>query len=393
MDSSIKGRTEGLNWKANFKEILSDQYYQKEIDQIFKKSWLPIGHDTQIPNPGDFFTKEIPGLNLSMLVVRGKDKKVRVFHNLCRHRGFQVECAEKGNKRAFTCEFHGWVYDSQGKLKGVTDEDNFDNLDKDCHSLKEINAEVWETFIFINLDENPKETLREALGELADAYTGFFDRFGASPLVRSEVDCNWNLGINAFTENYHTLYLHAGTVPDYQGSPVNPLRHLPAMEILQRHGRYSTPNNPFHEQRESEKIAYSKIPPSIPTFISDTTGLPPGLNYDKVEGWAFDVIELFPNFVFLTGRDWAVEIWFWPISPDKSIFEIGLLLDPATSHSQRIAQEFAHTLVREVGAEDLSTLEKQHKMLKTGIVDEFPLSDQEFMLAHHYRVSREMIEG
>ncbi|HTW89763.1 MAG TPA: aromatic ring-hydroxylating dioxygenase subunit alpha [Candidatus Binataceae bacterium] len=391
MDSAVAGNVQGLDLKVDIRTVLSKEYFEQERAGIFRRAWLPISHTYSIPRPGDYLVRKLPGLDTALLIVRGSDGRVRAFHNICRHRGSPLAAEPGGNRKAFACGFHGWVYDTAGKLLRVTDEENF-HFDKSGLGLIPVHCEEWETLIFVNLASRPPMTLREWLGEeLFDGYAGYFDGFSPTPPYRTEVNCNWNLAVNSFTENYHTLYLHRHTMPDYQGGEENPLRHLPAMELMKRHARYSTPANPYHRQRPAEALAYSYTRPVIPTFVQDFAGLPPNVNYRRVSNWAFDVVELFPNYVFLTGKNWFVEMWFWPLTHNRTVFEGALCLQPPRNLAEKAAQAMPTTLAREVICEDMSLLESQQASLETGALTQFHLNDEEILLAHHYRVSREMI--
>ena len=100
--------------------VFSDpEVHQAEQERIFTRCWLYVGHESQLPNPGDFvagFMGEEP-----VIVCRGPDRQVRVFLNTCRHRGMLVCRVEEGNAKFFRCPYHGWTYDLEGKLTGVPD--------------------------------------------------------------------------------------------------------------------------------------------------------------------------------------------------------------------------------------------------------------------------------
>ncbi len=97
--------------------FVNKEIYQQEQEQIFARAWLFIGHESQIPNPGDYFVSCMG--EESVILVRDQQQKIHVFLNTCRHRGMKVCRYDRGNTVQFTCPFHGWSYDTKGKLAGV----------------------------------------------------------------------------------------------------------------------------------------------------------------------------------------------------------------------------------------------------------------------------------
>ncbi|MBP2279118.1 Rieske 2Fe-2S domain-containing protein [Sphingomonas sp. PL20] len=98
--------------------VYSDEsLYELELERVFGRSWLLLGHESQLKKPGDFVTNymgEDP-----VIVVRQKDGSIKVFLNQCRHRGMRICRADAGNAKAFTCTYHGWAYDTGGNLVSV----------------------------------------------------------------------------------------------------------------------------------------------------------------------------------------------------------------------------------------------------------------------------------
>jgi PAH dioxygenase large subunit len=88
--------------------------FELEMERLFTRTWLYVGHESEIPEPGDYVLRSMAGE--SVLLVRGKDGKIRVLVNTCRHRGNVVCRAERGNAAAFQCPYHGWTYDNTGAL-------------------------------------------------------------------------------------------------------------------------------------------------------------------------------------------------------------------------------------------------------------------------------------
>src|SRR5215470_17286430 len=103
-----------------------------ERNRLFRDRPIFMGLSTRLPKPGDYLTEDVAGMPL--LLTRGADGQVRAFANICRHRGAPV--AEGcGNARAFVCPYHGWTYDSAGKLLGTTDKVGFAGIDLASHGL------------------------------------------------------------------------------------------------------------------------------------------------------------------------------------------------------------------------------------------------------------------
>src|SRR6516165_11441328 len=97
--------------------FVHDEIYQQELERLFARVWLFVGHESQIPNPGDFF---VSGMGEeSVILCRDRAGKVHVFLNSCRHRGMKVCRYDEGNTPIFTCPYHGWSYGTDGSLVGV----------------------------------------------------------------------------------------------------------------------------------------------------------------------------------------------------------------------------------------------------------------------------------
>ncbi len=383
----VKGDMSGIEFHIDIQDMFTEPTFRKEIDTVFKKSWLPICHVYDIPNPGDYRTRHIPGAKYNVLIVRGRDDVIRAFHNACRHRGAMLTCEEKGNARqGLACPYHGWTFNLDGSLRGMTDSDQFPPVDKSTRGLVEIRCDVRHSFVFINFDNNA-ESLDSWLEALAPShlYEGYFEQFRPSAFMSCTLRANWNLCVDAFSEGYHTLFVHKNTGGDYLGSPDNPMRHHPAAEFTKWHVRFAINANPDHVWLPTEKLAYSFTEQCHPSFNSDSSKLPPGVNFSKLGPWAFDGVKFFPNMILLTGRDWFAEFHFWPLSATETQIEWNLFLRPPKDYGERVAQEFSHAFTKEIALEDLNLLEDQQRALESGAMKDYFLSFQEVALAHHHR--------
>jgi phenylpropionate dioxygenase-like ring-hydroxylating dioxygenase large terminal subunit len=118
-------------------DVFSDYFYRQELESIFRKCWIMVGHDSSIPKPGDYILSCMG--EDSVIVQRDRNGAIRVYLNKCRHRGVELCLFDRGNARSFTCSYHGWTF-TDGKLTGVPHkrEAYFDKLDVSSLSLVEV---------------------------------------------------------------------------------------------------------------------------------------------------------------------------------------------------------------------------------------------------------------
>lgn len=191
------------------RRYMDPDFFKQEIEAVFKKSWLAIGHVSEVPDVGSYLTLDLPFA--PVLIVRGKDMQVRAFINACRHRGAPVVREDKGCAQVLVCQYHAWSYDLEGKLKGVPQKHDFCGLKNDEYPLQSIRCETWGGLIFLNFDRGAMP-LSEWVSPFGDQY----DHIVGSPLRlvsrRSYViDCNWKIAVEAFWETYHVTTIHRKT--------------------------------------------------------------------------------------------------------------------------------------------------------------------------------------
>jgi phenylpropionate dioxygenase-like ring-hydroxylating dioxygenase large terminal subunit len=271
---------------------ISPAEFELERVRIFGRAWLLAAHEGDLFAPGAYVVRSFDVPKASVVIVRGDDGVIRAFHNVCRHRGNALVDGDAGCKSRFTCSFHGWTWTNTGVLQGVTDESQFAGLDKSGLGLLSVHCDVWNGLVFLNFAPQPEETLREWMGELADGYGDYFQQQHKLSSHRFELETNWNLGINAFTEGYHTLYIHRNTAGDYQGGASNPQRHRPFMQFMKRHTRYSAPANPDHKLIPAEELAYRYGRKLLPAACFENETLPAAVNPSRAPHWLFDVIRV-----------------------------------------------------------------------------------------------------
>lgn len=204
--------------------------YEIEQSRIFGRQWLFLVPEAQLPTAGDFMTTTMG--EEPVIVLRDRKGALRVFLNSCRHRGVRVCRKDRGNARTFTCPYHGWTFDADGKLVGVPQfrEAYHGELDRDAWGLIEV-AQVasYRGLVFANFDENAPG-LDEHLGGFKWYLDLILDRtpkgMTALPGVhRWRLGGNWKLAAEQFGgDNYHAGSLHQsmikiglGPAGSYQG--------------------------------------------------------------------------------------------------------------------------------------------------------------------------------
>ncbi len=362
-------------------------FYERELRAIYRRAWLCMGRIEQVRETGDFFVKEIPTFDMSILVVRGKDGTLRAFHNVCQHRGNHVELRRQGNCAAFRCPFHGWAYALDGSLAGVPDAEAFYDLDRASKGLPQLALDTWEGFIFINLTEQPDMSLEEFLGEQGRDLVGYpFERGTQYFEYEGTVRCNWKCMVDSFCETYHVPVLHKQSVSETLAGPDNPFGRLIDVRLKGPHRTSSVVGNTRYRPNPVQGLAFQFAPgPSVTSgSVDENAVLPPGLNQTRAENWSIDVTVFFPNWIIVIGSGMYFTHQMWPLGPDEVVWQMRGYLRPASNAAQRFGQENSMVELRDAVLEDGNTLERIQSSLRQGLIKEFVFHDHELALRHHY---------
>ena len=352
--------------------------------------WLNIGRVEQIPNPGDYFVKDLAICNTSILVVRGKDGAIRAFHNMCSHRGNQLVWDTKGTCKLFTCKFHGWAYALDGSLRHITDEQNFFGLKKESLGMTSVAVDTWEGFIFINVDPNLKQTLQEYLGEeLRTSITGYpFDEISANCFSwHTDVNANWKVAKDAFQEVYHISTLHRRTIGSVYANKANPYANALDFTLFPPHGRVSLSANPDRQPTPVESLAQRFGSMVLQQNNLYSEKLPKGVNPTRYPNWSFDGLALFPNCLIYVSQGTYLTHIFWPLAENRTRWEIRTYSPKAKTLAGRFSQEYGKVSFRDTLLEDGSTLERTQAMLASGAKKEIVLQDEELLIRQHHYVT------
>ncbi|MFZ2628947.1 MAG: aromatic ring-hydroxylating dioxygenase subunit alpha [Rugosibacter sp.] len=375
-------------------DCISPAYFAQEKERLFKRAWLCVGREDDVPEVGSYLVKDIAVLGTSIIVVRGKDNKIKAFHNICTHRLNKIMKPGTGKAKAFTCQFHGWAFGLDGKLIHLSNENLFANFSREKSGLPVVHADVWKGFIFINVAPQPKQTLEEFLGEMGKQYDNYFEDMELRGKWHIEVDCNWKLFLDANTEAYHAPTLHAKSLAGPIADPDNPDCRFNDVRLFGKSRIGSVYANPNYKPPlvEGKTALYAKTP-LYPATSATTDKLPPGVNPSKSPMWAFDVSVIFPNLQVATANGWYLMFLYWPLSESRTLMEVRNYMYKAETAGDLISQEFPAVHQRDVLREDMSTLEGTQQVLYSGALKEMNLCDEEITVRHnHVSVAQFMAE-
>ncbi len=392
---------------VSYEDSISPEHYELERDAIFSKTWLNVGRMEQLPRTGSYFTREIDAARTSIIVVRAADGEARAFHNICRHRGNKLVWDDfpgeetEGTCRQFTCKYHGWRYGLEGELNFVQQEEEFFDLDKDSYGLVSVQCEVWEGFIFVNLDPENTTSAKDYLGRLGGGLEGYpFDKMTEVYKYRAEIGANWKLFIDAFAEFYHAPVLHAKQAVAEESRKLSSYGfEALAYDIDGPHGMVSSwggmaPPKDLDMVKPMERVLRSGLfgPWDRPDIGVEQEDLPPAINPARSPSWGVDSFVFFPNFMVLVwAPKWYLTYHYWPTSHNSHIFEGTLYFVPPTSARERLAQELAAVTFKEYALQDGNTLEATQRMIESRAVTEFPLNDQEVLLRQLHKTARDYV--
>ena len=195
------------DWSLDQKFYKDTSIFDLEKHNIFYNSWIFIGHESQIPNKGDFFVYKL--LDEEIIVLRNKENKVKAFFNVCRHRGSRVCLEEKGNTSRFSCPYHSWTYNLDGKLLAA--KSLREGIDKSKLGLHPCNIESASGMLLINLSDNP-QSLKNLKSDLKEPFEMFgFKDLKVAAHKNYPIASNWKLAVENYQECYHCAPAH----PEY----------------------------------------------------------------------------------------------------------------------------------------------------------------------------------
>lgn len=321
-------------------EVYTDQIrLDQERSALFLKRPLIIGHETQIPEPGDALVFD--WLGLPLITIRDKSGAINTFKNVCRHRGMRL-VQEEGQTclRSMVCPYHNWTYGLEGELRNIPLSEGFSDLDKSELGLVSVSTELRHGLIWLQIDSNSPMNLTEhlaGLGQDLDTFGIGNSHYFAHSIKK--INCNWKLIQDAFLDGYHVVRLHKNTVGPFFPDA------LSESDELGDHIRSAVARNE----------------------IFDAIALPKDqLSLRHHATFSYTV---FPNSVVICHPDYTSVIGLFPQSPDETLFTHTMLTaKPPTSEKEKAHFQRSFTMIDEgvFEAEDIYVSEGTQRGLRSG---------------------------
>ena len=319
------------DWSLDQKFYKDTSIFDLEKHTIFYNSWIFIGHESQIPNKGDFFVYKL--LDEEIIVLRNKENKVKAFFNVCRHRGSRVCLEEKGNTSRFTCPYHSWTYNLDGKLLAA--KSLREGIDKSKLGLHPCNIESASGMLLINLSDNP-QSLKNLQSDLKEPFEMFgFKDLKVAAHKNYPIASNWKLAVENYQECYHCGPAH----PEYSLSHSLKIEDEPGFDEAQEKMMKNLEscglkdievNKDFsNKDPDQEQYAYSRYAlfDGYMTGSKDGKPLAPLLGGIKEFNQGCSDFNIGPVSYFLAYCDHVVGYIFTPTSQDQCQCDIYWLVN------------------------------------------------------------------
>jgi choline monooxygenase len=282
----------------------SKDYTLIERKKLFEDKWIVVGVASSIPEIGD--VKPIDILGMPILILRNKQNEVKVFHNVCSHRGVKLVSKSGKINSLIRCPYHSWSYSLDGELIatphiGGMNKHSVEGFDKSKSNLKEIRSYIWLDLIMININQN-EMSFEEYIKPLSDRWEKFWpikDRelihhsndFGYFKL---NAKCNWKFAIENYCESYHLPWVHPGL------------------------NSYSKIEDHYHIQGLPNRFAGQGTVVYNPQFKGKEK-LPSFPNWPKDKENIAEYVALFPNVMLGIHKDHYYAYWIEPINHEFTL--------------------------------------------------------------------------
>ena len=323
----------------------SKDFLDLETEDVLRREWMCLGHVGEVANPGDFYTTEM--LDEQILVTRDMEGVVRVLSNVCRHRGNQVAHGS-GNSKRFVCQYHTWSYDTTGALLAAPLIKDTPSFDKSKCALPEFASEIWNGWIFVNLD-GEADPLEQRLTGLQKIIKNYHPEERFLNFIEEDTwDCNWKCLFENFMEGYHLSTTHRKTL--HKITPTRLCKKMGSDEGWTGYHAYYDP-------------AYPPRGPFHPDLTDDEKNNSP-------------MYGVYPNLVVGMATNFTLFMCLRPNGVDKVNIRWGVTGLENDPDAQKV-KDYVE-LCRTFNAEDREKLEELQVALKTRNFQGGPLAPDDF---------------
>ncbi len=271
----------------------------EENEAVLAETWSGFAVSADVPEPGD--AKPMEFLGEPLLLVRDRQGQVRVFQNICRHRGMILVEEPRKIEGALRCPYHSWCYSLEGKLVatphvGGPGQNSHADMDRDTLGLIEVRSHIWRDIVFINLS-GTAAPFEEVHADLIARWAEFdqpLHHGGAESYFTLEVNTNWKLAVENYCESYHLPWIHPG---------LNSYSRLEDHYHIEAAGKFSGQGTLVYRQLKG----------------TDEQVFPDFENLDPKWDTAAEYITIYPNVLLGVHRDHAYCIILEPVSHMKTI--------------------------------------------------------------------------
>ena len=278
--------------------------YEEEKHALLFGQWAGLAVAADVPEPGD--AKPLEFLGMPLLLIRDKDGDVRVFQNICRHRGMILVEEPRKIEGAIRCPYHSWCYSTKGALVstphvGGPGHNTHESIRRDELGLNEVRSHIWRDVVWINVsgDAAPFD---EAMSDLIARWSEFdlpLYHGGHDSRFELEVQTNWKLAVENYCESYHLPWVHPG---------LNSYSKLEDHYHIEKPGEYSGQGTMVYRQLTNENGE------KFPDF-EDV-----GAKWNEQA----EYIAAYPNVLLGVHRDHAFAIILEPKGPERTVEHIHL---------------------------------------------------------------------
>lgn len=309
--------------------------FEEEKHAILFSSWSGLGVTADVPTNGD--AKPITFLGMPLLMVRDKNGMVRVFQNICRHRGMILVEKPRKIEGAIRCPYHSWCYSTEGRLVstphvGGPGQNTHDSIDRALLGLIEVRSHIWRDVVWVNVDGTALP-FEEENADLIARWAEFdkpLHHGGADSTFQLPVDCNWKLAVENYCESYHLPWVHPG---------LNSYSRLEDHYHIEQPDAFSGQGTKVYRQLTGENGA----------VFADFEGV--GEKWNE----AAEYISVYPNILLGAHRDHAYAIILVPESEKRTVEHVHIYYaTPDSDKALRIANTEQWKLVFE---EDIFVVE------------------------------------